>query len=321
MDTHRLALLGGALLCAHLLAAESLAAQTPATSSMDTSAGRADTPIEAVQTPDPDIDPGEAPAARRVLQDEANHRDRVARVARLREILSQRGDRVRLARLDDIERREVDRHDAHQRRERERLSERTVRGLDEVVRRGGTFRASARDIAVARQRAFGVDRERAQRDPTRRDESADVAPEPDIDVAEAPAARRVLQDEANHRDRVARAARLREILSQRGDRVRLARLDDIERRELERHDAHQRRERERLSDRTVRGVDDVVRRGGTFRASARDIAVARQRAFGVDRDGGQRDARPARASPGSTHSTPSSRPVRRTTTHDSRSPR
>jgi hypothetical protein len=179
MYTHRFPLQGGAWLCASLLMAGSAVAQTPGTTNTvettetvgSTNESRRDL-VDAAPTPD--IDLAEADTARRILEDEARHRDRSARIARLREILSQRGDRERLARLDDIERRERDRHEVHQRRVRDGVSDRTARGVDDIVRRGGTFRAHARDIAVARQRVYGVDRERADRDSRRTQSSPDV---------------------------------------------------------------------------------------------------------------------------------------------------
>jgi hypothetical protein len=178
MTTHRIALLGGACLCASLLTAGSALAQTPeTTSTIDPSASRRDIPVDAAPTPD--IELAEAPAARRILEDEARHRDRVARLGRLREIYRQRDDRARLARLDDIERRELDRHEARQLRERRGLSERTVRGLDDIVRRGGRFQVHARDIAVARERMRGVDRrdlDRREADRTGRDLRASRRP-------------------------------------------------------------------------------------------------------------------------------------------------
>jgi hypothetical protein len=173
MYAHRCALLGGAFLCANLLIADSAVAQTPGSpNTLDTPASRRDSPVNAAPTPN--IDLGEADVVRRVLEDEARHRDRVARIGRLRDILSQRGDRVRLARLDDIERRELARHDVHQRRERNGLSDPTARGVDDIVRRGGTFRANARDLALARerQRRNGVDRDRADRDRADRDRAS-----------------------------------------------------------------------------------------------------------------------------------------------------
>ena len=178
MYAHRF-VLGGAFLCANLLMADSAVTQTPdATNTVDTTASRRDRLEDAAPTPD--IDLAEADAVRRVLEDEARHRDRVARIRRLRDILSQRGDQVRLARLDDIERRERDRHDVHQRRERSGLSDRTVRGVDDILRRGGTFRAHARDIAVARERhrQLGVDRDGADRDRADRDSRRDDSRSP-----------------------------------------------------------------------------------------------------------------------------------------------
>jgi hypothetical protein len=172
MKTHRIAILGGACLCASLLTADSAVAQTPdATTPVESTASRRDSSVDAAPTPD--IDMAEAPAVRRVLEDEARHRDRVARITRLRDIYSRRDDRARLARLDDIERRELERHEARQVRERRDLSERTRRGVDDIVRRGGRFHANARDIAVARQsmrradRRDGLDRRDERRDERR----------------------------------------------------------------------------------------------------------------------------------------------------------
>jgi hypothetical protein len=102
-----------------------------------------------------------------------------------------------------------------------------------------------------------------------------------IDLAEAPEVATMIQDEATHRDRLARIRRLRELASQGNQRDRLAQLDDLERRERQRHEARVVRDRSLLSDRSARGVDDIVRRGGSFRAPGRDVSIARQRKFGT----------------------------------------
>jgi hypothetical protein len=147
--------------------------------------------------------------------------------------------------------------------------------------------------------------------------SATASQAGDIDLEDAPAARRALQDEARHVDRVARLKRLRELAANNPER--LAQIDDLERRERTGHEARRLRNRGQLSERSARGVDDLARRGGTYRARGQDVSIARERrrevvsdADAAARRGGtqaeRRGATPERSPPRATRPTPSSTP-------------
>ncbi len=121
---------------------------------------------EAIPT---EISADDLPAARRLVEDEAEHRDRLARIRRLRELAIEGGDRERLAQLDDLERRQISLHEARRLRDRSALSERGRASTDDFLRRGGRMRARVPSRQLERERA---DNTKAQR---RRQAQADKA--------------------------------------------------------------------------------------------------------------------------------------------------
>ena len=100
-----------------------------------------------------DISPDDMPAARRLIEEEAQHRDRVARIRRLRQLAQESGDRERLQQLDDLERRQVSLHDARRVRDRASMSDRGRASTDDFLRRGGTMRARVAAKQTERERA------------------------------------------------------------------------------------------------------------------------------------------------------------------------
>jgi hypothetical protein len=77
---------------------------------------------------------------RRLVNEEARHRDRAARLARLRTLAEQRGQVDRLAEIDRLERLESDRFEARTLSARSRMSEHALRQADDFVRRGGVLK-------------------------------------------------------------------------------------------------------------------------------------------------------------------------------------
>ncbi|HEX5010911.1 MAG TPA: hypothetical protein VFY71_10960 [Planctomycetota bacterium] len=149
MKTHITFALGLATL---LLGAGATHAQDPG----DVAARRRAAAAEADQQRAPDVtdvSPDDLPAVQRVIEDEAAHRDRLARIHRLRELAQADGDRQRLARLDDLEREEQQVYQARRLRARERLSEQDWNTAEDLVRRGGRMRVRMADNQAARERA------------------------------------------------------------------------------------------------------------------------------------------------------------------------
>jgi hypothetical protein len=100
-----------------------------------------------------DLSSDDLPIARQMIDDEAQHRDRLARLRRLRELAVEAGDRERLQQLDDLERRQLGLHEARRLRSRSNLSERGRASTDDFLRRGGTMRARVASRQAERERA------------------------------------------------------------------------------------------------------------------------------------------------------------------------
>ena len=100
-----------------------------------------------------EVSPDELPAVRMLIDDEALHRDRLARIRRLRELAATSRDQERLARLDDLERREMQVHDARRTRARAQLSERSWERTENFVRQGGVMRVRTANQQAIRERA------------------------------------------------------------------------------------------------------------------------------------------------------------------------
>jgi hypothetical protein len=109
-----------------------------------------------------DLPPEDLPRVERLVADEALHRDRVARIRRLRELAIEGNDTGRLAQLDDLERRELQLHEDRLAEGRRVLSARGWQGTQEFLRRGGRMRASMSDVDPQRMRSRNhkVERER-----------------------------------------------------------------------------------------------------------------------------------------------------------------
>lgn len=82
----------------------------------------------------------DAPIIRSMIRDEAAHRDRVARIRRLRELAIAQGDAERLVALDRLERLEGQRHETRALMARTRLSEPGFRVTEPFLRHGGVLR-------------------------------------------------------------------------------------------------------------------------------------------------------------------------------------
>ncbi|MBM3986245.1 MAG: hypothetical protein FJ296_11265 [Planctomycetes bacterium] len=120
-------------LCGLLLLAAPAAAQDTRGTPADT--GRAVTDLT-------DVPPEDLPRVERLVADEATHRDRTARIRRLRELAVERGDTERLRQLDELERRELQLHEDRLAQHRRTLSARSWQGTQDFLRRGGRMRAT-----------------------------------------------------------------------------------------------------------------------------------------------------------------------------------
>ncbi len=165
-------------LCAVLL----LSAPAPAQD-----AGRAPDARQPAVTDLSDLPAEDLPRVQRVVADEIEHRDRVARIRRLRELAAERNDAQRLARLDELERREVQVHENNLERSRRVLSTRGWRGTQDFLRRGGQLRARTAGVAPERERLQNqkVQREREANQQHRQDRRA-AAAQPARPPARAP---------------------------------------------------------------------------------------------------------------------------------------
>jgi hypothetical protein len=119
-----------------------------------------------------DADGEEALRVRRLVEDEATHRDRLARIERLRELARETNRRERLAQLDDLERREVRAHEARRLRERNLLSDGARRDIDAFERRGGVLRIQDRTPFSDERRVQKIRRDRDESETARRSEAA-----------------------------------------------------------------------------------------------------------------------------------------------------
>lgn len=96
-------------------------------------------PVRPVVTPAEEA-PSETANLRRLVNEEAVHRDRSARIARLRTLAEQSGRRDRVAELDRLARVENERFDSRTQVTRRRMSPNAQREADEVLRKGGVVR-------------------------------------------------------------------------------------------------------------------------------------------------------------------------------------
>jgi len=87
-----------------------------------------------------DLSDDDALNMRRLVNEEARHRDRVARLARLRALAEKSGQTERLVEIDRLDRLETDRFEARTLTARSRMSEPALRQADDFVRRGGVMK-------------------------------------------------------------------------------------------------------------------------------------------------------------------------------------
>jgi len=162
------ALILGAALCGFMIAPHA-AAQTAAPE-RTASLPRPNTGPITTRTEDVDVvarpgdaegelDPDDVPAVRQMLDDEAQHRSRLARINRLRELATQAHHRERLAQLDDLERREMDMHKARRVMAQGQMSDRSFRTAEGLSTRGGVFHLRRREAAA---NSSGSDQARQQ---------------------------------------------------------------------------------------------------------------------------------------------------------------
>jgi len=120
----------------------------------------------------------------------------------------------------------------------------------------------------------------------------------DLPASDVAAARRTVEDEAQHRDRLGRIHRLRELYAAGGNRERLAQLDDLERREGQGHEARRIRNRAGLSEPGWQRTQDFISRGGVMRARMANHPIQRERTAAMkdSRERGAQASRPTRAS-------------------------
>jgi hypothetical protein len=123
-----------------------------------------------------DVSSEELPAVRQAVTDESLHRDRLARIKRLRELAAESRDRARMDQLDELERREGQIHDAARIRSHAAVSDATWERIEKFLQSGGVARARMANADQQAQRARAAnhqaERERAaqagaQRQPTR----------------------------------------------------------------------------------------------------------------------------------------------------------
>jgi hypothetical protein len=123
MSIARITILAGGALCALLAMPRSAPAQ---------------------QAPEPvlveDLTPTDTPIVRRMLQDEAGHRDRMARIDRLRELALRSNQRERLMQLERLESIERERQAARRLMSRSQMSEQAFRRSETLAQRGGVIR-------------------------------------------------------------------------------------------------------------------------------------------------------------------------------------
>jgi hypothetical protein len=108
-----------------------------------------------------DVPPEDLPRVERLVADEATHRDRAARIRRLRELATERGDAERLRELDELERRELQLHEDRLAQHRRVLSARSWQGTQDFLRRGGRMRATLGGADSQRER---LQNQKAQRE-------------------------------------------------------------------------------------------------------------------------------------------------------------
>ena len=123
-----------------------------------------------------DVSSEELPAVREAVTDESLHRDRLARIKRLRELAAESRDRARMDQLDELERREGQNHEAERIRTHAAMSDATWARIENFLKSGGVARArtGTAEQQAERERLANhkAERERAaqagsQRQPTR----------------------------------------------------------------------------------------------------------------------------------------------------------
>jgi hypothetical protein len=123
-----------------------------------------------------ELGPNDAANMRLLVGDEARHRDRVARLARLRTLAEQRGQTDRLAELDRLTQMESEHFEARSLLARSRLSDGALLQADDFVRRGGVLKMRRANLAAGqdadRTRRPGHDTEAVRAKQARRSQAA-----------------------------------------------------------------------------------------------------------------------------------------------------
>jgi len=150
--------------------------------------------------------------------------------------------------------------------------------------------------------------------------------ESELGTSDAANMRLLVNEEAQHRDRQARIARLRALAQERGQTDRIADLDRLTQMESDHFEARSLLARSRMSDDAVLQADNFVRHGGTMK-----MRRANQSGHEADRGHSGHDAQAMRAQKArrsqATSTRPATRPVnmgtsiRRTGSSGGRSPR
>src|SRR5262245_49148438 len=148
------ALILGAALCGLLVAPRAAAQAAPPARSTDAARTTPATPrtedvLARSGDAEGEVDPEDVPAVRQMLDDEAQHRSRLARIHRLRDLATEAHQRERLAQLDDLERRELDHHAARRMLSQGQMSERSFRTAQGLQSRGGVFHLRRREAAAS----------------------------------------------------------------------------------------------------------------------------------------------------------------------------
>jgi len=114
--------------------------------------------------------------------------------------------------------------------------------------------------------------------------------ETELTSTDSESMRLLVNEQALHRDRSARIARLRTLAAQSGRTDRLAELDRLEQLEGQRFEARSLTARSRMSDQAVRQADDFVRRGGTLKMRRANQSATGREADRIRRPGDNSEA-------------------------------
>ena len=118
-----------------------------------------------------------------------------------------------------------------------------------------------------------------------------AAAESELGTSDAANMRILVNEEARHRDRLARINRLRALAQERGQTDRLAELDRLAQKESDHFETRSLLARSRMSDDAIQQADNFVRHGGTMKVRR----LNQSNAHGDDGGHSGHDAQAARA--------------------------